>query len=86
MSRFIVTSGSHFTPFSYDELVKPIAQYTEAYNTAQQEADTLAMQAGAIGSMLGNKDVRTKEMFNSYMNDINNDNNSISIMIILHIF
>lgn len=70
MSRFIVTSGSHFTPFSYDELVKPIAQYTEAYNTAQQEADTLAMQAGAIGSMLGNKDVRAKEMFNSYMNDI----------------
>lgn len=70
MSKFIVTSGSHFTPFTYDELVKPIAQYTEAYNTAQQEADTLAMQAGAIGSMLGNRDVRSRELFDSYMNDM----------------
>ena len=35
MARYIVTSGTQFTPFTYDELVRPLAQMTEAHNEAQ---------------------------------------------------
>lgn len=67
MPKFLVTSGSHFEPFSYDELVKPVAQAQEAHNAAREQADTLAMQAGAIGSMLDDSSPRAKKLYDNFM-------------------
>lgn len=67
---YLITSGSHFRPFTYDELVKPLAQMTEAQNTTQDEIDTLSMQAGAIGSMLGEEDVRARQLYDGFMGDV----------------
>ena len=72
MPKFIATSSSYFEPFSYDELVKPVAHMQEAHNAAQENADTLAMQAGAIGSMLDDSSPRAKKLYDDYMTSLNN--------------
>ena len=69
MSKYIVTNSSHFKPFTYDELVKPIAQYTEAYNKSVEDTDALAMQAGAIGSMIDDKSTVARGLYDSFMSD-----------------
>ena len=71
MARFIVTNSSYFKPFTYDELAKPIIQFTEATNQARENADTLAMQAGAIGSMIGPNSPVAQEMYKNYQNQLN---------------
>lgn len=70
MSRFIVTSGSDFRPFSYDELVKPVQASAEAHQAMQEQADALAMQAGAIGSMLDDSSPRFKALYDSYQENL----------------
>lgn len=67
MSKFLVTSGSHFTPFSYDELVKPLMYMQERHDAAQEQADTLAMQAGAIGAMLDDSSPRSRKLYDDFM-------------------
>lgn len=73
MAKYIVTSGAKFNPFSYDELVRPIAEATQAHNATQEQLDTLAMQAGSIASMIGTgKDNdRTRALYDSYMQKLN---------------
>lgn len=48
MSRYIVTSGSHFDPFTYDELAKPLIQATEVHNATADAYDKLSMETGAL--------------------------------------
>lgn len=67
MARFIATSGSYFEPFSYEQLVAPIQQATEAQNLAAETADTLDMQAGAIASMLDDSSPKFKALYDSYL-------------------
>ena len=66
MPKFIATSGSYFEPFSYEQLVKPVAHMQEAHNAALDAADTYAMQAGAIGSMLDDSSPRAKKLYDDY--------------------
>jgi hypothetical protein len=52
MSKFLVTSGSYFEPFTYDELAKPIMQTVEAHNAAQEQYDTLTSETEALRQYL----------------------------------
>lgn len=72
MARFLVTSGAKFTPFNYDELVKPLAQMAEAHANTQTALDTMAMEAGAIGAQIGNGDdtARSRALYDNYMKQL----------------
>ena len=69
MSKFLVTSGSHFEPFTYDELAKPIMQTVEAHNAAQEQYDTIGMEAAALEQYLMREpeDSVARSLYNSYM-------------------
>lgn len=69
MSRYIVTSGSKFEPFTYDEMVKPLQQMQEAENAAQDVYDTFSAEASALGEYITDNpgDERAKRMYNDYM-------------------
>ena len=52
MSRFIVTSGSDFRPFSYDELIKPVRASAEAHAAIADAYDQLSMETAALGNYI----------------------------------
>lgn len=72
MPKYLVTSGSHFTPFTYDELAKPLMQMQEAHNAAQDAYDTLSLETNALQNYITDNpgDARAKSMYDSYMNKL----------------
>lgn len=68
MAGYIVPSGANFTPFSYDELVKPIQQFTEAQNAAAENYDKLAMDTEALRNYIDEtNDPQAMQMYNNYV-------------------
>ena len=68
----ILTVNSKFRPFSYDELVKPLVQYKQAYDEVEKDYSTLAAQTEAW------KDIATQEnnpeayaMYKKYSDELN---------------
>lgn len=67
-----LTLNSEFRPFTYDELVKPLSDYTEAYNKVEEQYSTLAQQTEAW------KNIATQEnspeayaMYKRYSDELN---------------
>lgn len=67
-----LTLNSEFRPFTYDELVKPLSDYTEAYNKVEEQYATLAQQTEAW------KNIATQEnspkayaMYKRYSDELN---------------
>lgn len=67
-----LTLNSEFRPFTYDELVKPLSDYTEAYNKVEEQYSTLAQQTEAW------KNIATQEnspeayaMYKKYSDELN---------------
>lgn len=67
-----ITLNSQFRPLSYDELVKPLSDYTEAYNKVEEQYATLAQQTEAW------KNIATQEnspeayaMYKKYSDELN---------------
>ena len=52
MAANYITIGSRFTPFSYDELVRPLQEATQAHQAVQEAYDTYAENTGLIGAEL----------------------------------
>lgn len=81
MSRFIVTSGSDFRPFSYDELIKPVKDSAEAHAAAADAYDQLSMETAALGNYIssekGSGDVRARAMYDNYMQKLQNFQNNL---------
>lgn len=73
MPKFLVTSGSYFQPFTYDELAKPIMQTVEAHNAAQDAYDQLSMETSALGRYISDNpgDAEAKRMYDSYLTKLN---------------
>lgn len=68
----VLTINSKFRPFSYDEMVKPLVQYKQAYDEVEKDYSTLAAQTEAW------KDIATKEnnpeayaMYKKYSDELN---------------
>ena len=72
MAKYIVTSGSHFTPFTYDELVKPVAHMQAAHDAAQDAYDQLNLETNALAQYISQNedDQRARAMYDSYMNKL----------------
>jgi hypothetical protein len=67
-----LTINSEFKPFTYDELTKPLRDYTEAYNKVEEQYTTLAQQTEAW------KNIATQEnspeayaMYKKYSDELN---------------
>lgn len=67
-----ITINSEFKPFTYDELTKPLRDYTEAYNKVEEQYATLAQQTEAW------KNIATQEnspeayaMYRKYSDELN---------------
>ena len=67
-----ITINSEFRPFTYDELTKPLNDYTEAYNKVEEQYSTLAQQTEAW------KNIATQEnspeayaMYKKYSDELN---------------
>lgn len=66
MPKFIVTKGSHFTPFTYEELVKPVMYMQEKHDAAQGEYDTLGAEVNALDNYISKDDVDARRLYDSY--------------------
>lgn len=73
MAKYLVTSGSKFEPMSYDDLVKPLMQATEAHKETQAAYDELAANAESIGQMIGTGpgSDNARAMYENYMTSLN---------------
>ena len=67
-----ITLNSQFRPFTYDELVKPLQDYGEAYREVEEQYATLAQQTEAW------KNIATQEnspeayaMYKKYSDELN---------------
>jgi hypothetical protein len=68
MPKFLVTRGSYFQPFTYDELVKPLQQMADAQNTTQDAYDTLNMETEALRQyiMQEPEDSYARQLYDNY--------------------
>lgn len=57
--------NSRYNPFSYDELVKPLVDYTNEYNRQEELANALSERAASLGDLSPDID---KEAYDSYNN------------------
>ena len=73
MPKFLVTSGSYFQPYTYDELAKPIMQTVEAHNAAQDVYDQLGMETEALGRYISDNpgDSDARMMYDNYLSRLN---------------
>lgn len=69
MGKYLVTSGSVFTPFSYDEITKPLAQMAEAHGKVQDAYDTIATESEALRHYIEQEpeDSMARAMYDGYM-------------------
>ena len=79
MPKFIVTSGSTFQPFTYDQLVKPIQQMAEAHNVTQDAYDQISLETNALRNYITDnpEDAQAKAMYDSYMDKLTNLQNNL---------
>lgn len=73
MPKFLVTSGSYFEPYTYDQLSKPVIQTVEAHNASQDVYDQLSMETSALGRYITDNpgDAEAKRMYDSYLSRLN---------------
>lgn len=79
MAKFIVTSGSYFEPFTYDELAKPIQQTVEAHNAAQDSYDTLMSETEALRQYIMHEpdDSQARMLYDNYTARLSNLQNNL---------
>ena len=73
MPKFLVTSGSYFEPYTYDQLSKPVIQTVEVHNASQDVYDQLSMETSALGRYITDNpgDAEAKRMYDSYLSRLN---------------
>ena len=72
MPKYLVTSGSHYEPFSYNELVAPIAQMQEAHNAAQDAYDALNLDTESLRRYITDnpEDANAKALYDNYIDKL----------------
>lgn len=67
----VLTNSAKFNPYTFDEMLKPLAMAAEAYNTVQSGIEELGAKADLM-KMYANEvpDSKTADMYNSYAKDL----------------
>lgn len=73
MPRYLVTNGSNFQPFTYDELARPLQEMATAHNAAQDQYDTLSTDTAALKRYISDNpgDKQAKELYDNYVDRLN---------------
>ena len=73
MPKYLVTNGSNFQPFTYDELARPLQEMATAHNAAQEQYDALSTDTAALKRYISDNpgDKQAKELYDSYVNKLN---------------
>lgn len=67
-----ITINSEFRPFTYDELTKPLNDYTEAYNKVEEQYTTLAQQTEAWKNIANQENSpEAYAMYKKYSDELN---------------
>lgn len=71
MANFSFVSGAKFRPFSYQEMLQPLAAYTQEYNTIQEGMGELGTKADVFDKMANEQtDPLAYAMYKQYSNDL----------------
>lgn len=68
MSRFLVTNNAHFEPFSFDEIIKPVAYAQERFDNTVDAYDALNLETSALGQYISENpdDNDAKILYDTY--------------------
>ena len=68
MPKYLVTNGSYFEPFTYDELAKPVMQAVEAHSATQDVYDTITAETEALRQYLLREpaDSEARRLYDNY--------------------
>lgn len=80
MPKYIVTQGSQFNPFTYDELAKPIVSAQERYDAADEAFNVLNETTATLKNYItdNDDDSEAKRMYNAYMDMLTTAQNNLS--------
>lgn len=67
MANTYIVSGTNFKPYTFDEMIKPYQIYTEAYNKADLELNTLMEDAATKAFNFAPQDVVEKQAYDDMM-------------------
>ena len=71
MARIVLTNNAKFRPYSFDEMLKPLAMATQEYNAIEEGIAELGSKADLM-RMYANEEPNSKvaNMYNTYANDL----------------
>lgn len=69
--KIVLTNSAKFNPYTFDEMLKPLAMASDAYNAVQSGIEELGAKADLM-KMYANEvpDSKTANMYNSYAKDL----------------
>jgi len=62
--------NSKYNPFSYDELVKPLVDYTNEYNRQEELSNALLEKAASLGDLSPDVDKEAYDAYNNWKNEL----------------
>jgi len=72
MPKFLVTNGSNFQPFTYEEITRPLYEMAEAHRASQDQYDAISTQTEALRNYITDNpgDKQAKQMYDNYVNKL----------------
>lgn len=79
MPKYLVTSGTTFQPFTYDQMVKPLQQMAEAHRASQDVYDQISLETNALKNYITDNpdDAQAKAMYDSYVQKLDTLQNNL---------
>lgn len=77
--RIVLTNNARFNPYTFDEMLKPLAMAADAYNTVQSGIEELGAKADLM-KMYANEvpDSKVANMYNSYAENLEKQANMLA--------
>ena len=71
MANFSYTASKSFTPFTFEEMLKPMAMYTQEYNTIQEGLSELGTKASVFNNLANSiSDPKASAMYRKFSDDL----------------
>ena len=79
MAKYLVTSGSYFEPFTYEQLSAPVREMAEMHRASQDTYDQISLEAEALRRYIEREpdNSEARKMYDSYMDKLTNLQNNL---------
>lgn len=75
----VLTNNAKFTPYTFEELIKPYAMYTQEYNTLEENLYDLSSKAELMKAYANSEpDSKVANMYNNYAKDLEKQRDILS--------